>query len=87
MAIITVRIDDELKKEMDKLSYINWSEVIRQSIIKTIEEEKKKNLKKNKDWNKIKEAGLRADEIFMRLEGGGKSEETIRYWRDRNWQL
>lgn len=42
MPVITVRIDDELKEKMDQLSYINWSEVIRRSIISVIEEENKK---------------------------------------------
>lgn len=86
MAIITVRIDDELKKEMDELSYINWSEVIRQSIIKTIEEERRKRLEKKKDFKRIREASIRAEEISEVI-GGGKSEEVIREWRDKNWEL
>lgn len=86
MAIITVRIDDELKKEMDELSYINWSEVIRQSIIKTIEEERRKRLEKKKDFKRIREASIRAEEISEVI-GGSKSEEVIREWRDKNWEL
>ena len=40
MAIISIRIDDKLKKEMDRLKHINWNEIIRRAIIRTINEEK-----------------------------------------------
>ena len=32
MPTISIRIDEKLKKKMDELSYINWSEVIRRKI-------------------------------------------------------
>ncbi|EZQ10227.1 VapB-type antitoxin [Candidatus Acidianus copahuensis] len=70
---------------MDKLSYINWSEVIRQSIIKTIEEERRKRIEK-KDFKRIREASMMAEEISEAV-GGSKSEEVIREWRDKNWEL
>ncbi|AJB42868.1 hypothetical protein TCARB_1832 [Thermofilum adornatum 1505] len=41
MAIITVRIPEELKKKMREID-INWSEYIRSAIEKRIEEEKEK---------------------------------------------
>ncbi|MCY0859225.1 MAG: hypothetical protein OWQ54_02215 [Sulfolobaceae archaeon] len=87
MPIITVRIDEELKRKMDELSYINWSEVIRRSIINVIEEESKKKREQNKkkDLERIKRASLEAEEFYNYL-GGKESTETIRDWRDRNWQ-
>ena len=39
MEIITARIDRETKEKMKKLSYINWSDVIRDSVIRKIREE------------------------------------------------
>ncbi len=39
MAIITVRIPDEMKKRMDSLDEINWSSVIRNMLEAKIEEE------------------------------------------------
>ncbi len=87
MPVITVRIDEELKRKMDELSYINWSEVIRRSIINVIEEESKKKREQNKkkDLERIKRASLEAEEFYSYL-GGKESSETIREWRDRNWQ-
>ncbi|HIH73230.1 MAG: Uncharacterized protein XD43_0026 [Thermococcales archaeon 44_46] len=46
MAVITVRVPDEIKAKMKGIN-INWSEEIRQFIIQRIEEEeRKKNLQK-----------------------------------------
>ncbi len=41
MPVISVRIDDELKRKMDKYKFINWSEVIRSELTKFIERLKK----------------------------------------------
>ncbi len=38
MANITVSVDDDLKKKMDKHSEINWSEVARQSFKEKLED-------------------------------------------------
>ena len=44
MPVISVRIDDELKRKMDKYKYINWSEIIRAEIAKVIERLESRNL-------------------------------------------
>jgi len=36
MPIITVRIPEELKKRMDRIRGINWSEVIRRAILERV---------------------------------------------------
>ena len=46
MPTISVRIDPELKKSMDKLKHLNWSEVLRKSIRAEIQNEMQKNLAK-----------------------------------------
>ena len=46
MAFISVRVSNEIKERIDRLKYINWSEVIRRAIIKTLEEEEGRNLAK-----------------------------------------
>ncbi len=46
MTTISVRIDLELKKKMDKLKYLNWSEIIRRAIKHEIQNEVEKNLAK-----------------------------------------
>jgi len=84
MPTISIRIDDELKRKMDELSYINWGEVIRRKIEEVIkEEERKKRIKK--DYKRISEASVKSYEFFLNY-GGKKSEEIIREWREKNWQ-
>jgi len=64
MPTISIRIDDELKRKMDELSYINWSEVIRRKIEEVIkEEERKKRIKK--DYKRISEASVKSYEFFL----------------------
>ncbi|MFZ8849682.1 MAG: VapB-type antitoxin [Thermoproteota archaeon] len=84
MPTISIRIDEELKKKMTELSHINWSEVIRKKIEEVIEEEMKRK-KGGKDYKRILEASVKSYEFFLKY-GGKKSEESIREWRDRNWQ-
>jgi Arc/MetJ-type ribon-helix-helix transcriptional regulator len=84
MPTISIRINEELKKKMEELSHINWSEVIRRKIEEVIEEEMKRK-KGGKDYKRILEASVKSYEFFLKY-GGKKSEESIRKWRDRNWQ-
>jgi Arc/MetJ-type ribon-helix-helix transcriptional regulator len=84
MPTISIRINEELKKKMEELSHVNWSEVIRKKIEEVIEE-KMKRKKGEKDYKRILEASLKSYEFFLKY-GGKKSEESIREWRDRNWQ-
>ncbi len=39
MTNISVRIDPELKKKMDSLKHLNWSEIIRKAIKSKIQDE------------------------------------------------
>jgi len=77
--IISVRIDRELKKEMDKFSYINWSEVIRRAIEKKIEEEKSRV--REKDMARIRRASEITKKLRRRVEGWSSVDE-IRKWRE-----
>ena len=43
MANISVRIDSDLKKKMDSLKHLNWSEIIRRAIKQEIQNETKNN--------------------------------------------
>ncbi|BCU67807.1 hypothetical protein HS7_12440 [Sulfolobales archaeon HS-7] len=86
MPVISIRIDVKLKRKMDELSYINWSEVIRRKIEEVIEEEERKGKKGGKDYKKISEASVRSYQFFLNY-GGKNSGDVIREWRERNWQL
>ncbi|GAB4310149.1 MAG: hypothetical protein Kow0069_10110 [Promethearchaeota archaeon] len=46
MATISVRVDDGLKREMEKYPHVNWSEILRQAIVRTIRNELERNLAK-----------------------------------------
>lgn len=85
MPVISIRVDEELKRKMDELSYVNWSEVIRRKIEEVIEEEERKRKERKKDYRRIAEASVKSYEFFLTY-GGKRTEETIREWRERNWQ-
>ncbi|MEM4141252.1 MAG: hypothetical protein QXG36_09120, partial [Nitrososphaeria archaeon] len=44
MALITVRVDEELKKRMSRFKNINWSEIIRKAISDVLKREEERNL-------------------------------------------
>ncbi len=73
LPIITVRVDEELKKRMDRLKHINWSEVIRRAIIEVVEREEARNLAK---------AVLLNERARIKPEPGYSSVDVIRKWRE-----
>lgn len=79
MAIVTVRIDEELKKKMAQMKRINWSEVIRDAIMRKIEEEE---LWKNVNRKKLIEAAMQTDSLRRKMEGWDSVAE-VRRWRER----
>jgi len=74
MPVISVRVDDELKRKMDKYRYINWSEVIRTEIAKIIERFESRNLA---------EALLINEKL--RRKSTVDTTEIIREWRKRRY--
>lgn len=74
MEIFSVRIDKQTREEMKKLSHINWSEVVRQSIREVIEKEKQKN---------IARAVLLNEKVRKNAPKGWDTTEIIRRWRDQ----
>ena len=77
--VVSFRIDKELKRRMDQLKHINWSEVVRRAIYETIIREEAKMRKK--DTERIKRAARRSDMLSRRVEGWNSVEE-IRRWRE-----
>lgn len=74
VAIITVRVDDELKRRMERVKHVNWSEVVRQAIIRTLGHEEGQNLAK---------AVLLNERNAIVPDEGYSSVEAIREWRER----
>ncbi|KYH36638.1 MAG: hypothetical protein AYL29_012030 [Candidatus Bathyarchaeota archaeon B24] len=76
--VVSFRVDKELKKKMEELSYINWSEVVRRAIAKVVEEESSK--KTVKDFVRIRKASIRCKILSRKVEGWSSVEE-VRRWR------
>ena len=73
MTTISVRIDPELKKQMDKLNHLNWSEIIRNAINKEIQNETETNLAK---------AVLLNEKIRKKAHENFNSTDIIRHFRE-----
>ena len=79
MPIMTTRVDEKTKKAVDSLPHINWSEVMRQAILKKLEEEQAR--RKTKDLVQIRAAIKRIDRLRRPCEGD--TTEELRSWRHR----
>jgi hypothetical protein len=75
MPLITVRVDDATKRDMDRVP-INWSEAIREAISRIIVERQVRN--------RIRAVQL-TDRIRMKAPPGFDSTRIIREWRDRRY--
>ncbi len=73
MVNISVRVDDDMKKKMENLKQVNWSEIIREAIKKRIDQESQKNLAK---------AVLYNEQIRKVAPKDYDSTEVIRKWRE-----
>jgi len=74
MGLITVRIDDETKRRMERLKHINWSEVVREAITRVLRQEEERNLAR---------ALLLNERNVITPDEGYSSVEVIRKWRER----
>ncbi|MEM0054097.1 MAG: hypothetical protein QXL89_07915 [Nitrososphaeria archaeon] len=75
MALITVRVDEELKKRMSRFKNINWSEIIRKAILDTLKREEERNLAI---------ALLLNEKNVIIPDEGFSSVEVIRKWREEH---
>jgi len=67
-------VDERLKREMERLSHINWSEVIREALERKVKEESGRSLA---------EAVLLNEKLRKKAPEGWDSAEVIRAWRRR----
>lgn len=77
--VVSFRIDEKLKRKMERLKHINWSGITMKTTWGTIERPGEKVTKK--DVQKIKEALMRNIKLERKVEGWDSVEE-IRKWRD-----
>jgi len=76
MSTISVRVDTNLKKSMDSLSHINWSEILRQAIMKVIQNERERDIAK---------AVLLNDQVRKKAPKDFDSVRIIREFRDQRY--
>ena len=76
---MSFRISEELKRKMDELSYINWSEVVRRAIAEVVAREEAR--RRRKDLERVRRAVVRSEALSRRVEGWSSVEE-IRRWRE-----
>jgi len=75
--VVSCRVDEETKRRMERLRYVNWSEVMRRAILRKIEEESKREV----DPELVEEAIRIMDEVRRPVRGYNGTEE-IRRWRE-----
>ncbi len=75
MALITVRVDEELKKRMNRFKNVNWSEVVRKAILDVLKREEERNLAI---------ALLLNERNIITPDEGFSSVEVIRRWREEH---
>ncbi|MEK6830021.1 MAG: VapB-type antitoxin [Nanoarchaeota archaeon] len=78
-AIISVRVNKELKEKMKMQEEINWSAVLRRAIIESLQNKEKIDLEKrmraSEGIDKIRKSGI--------FNGGKEGTRIIREWRDK----
>lgn len=75
--VVSTRIDEKTKREMDAYADVNWSEVQRRAILARLEGERRK--RGSRDFVRIKEAAAAID--TLRRECAGDTMAELKRWR------
>jgi len=78
MGVVSARVDEDTRRRLSRLSYINWCEVIRRGIKETLEEEEGK---RSVDPEALRRAARITDELRKETPGWDSTRE-IRRWRE-----
>ena len=79
MPVITVRVDEQLKRKMDDLKEVNWSEVTRAAIEEKV---RQTEMWRRVDVTRLRRASAETDELRRKVKGWSSTSE-IRRWRSR----
>jgi len=82
MAIVTVRLDEQLKQKMKKLGHVNWSEVVRTAINERISQEETIASQRPIDVASLRRAMADQDRLRAKTTGAWSGAEEIRKWRE-----
>jgi hypothetical protein len=81
LTLVTVKVNEELKRRMKKYPHVNWSEIIRRAIEERLRlEEALKERKINLDT--LRESVQVQDRIREKTSGKWSATEEIRRWRE-----
>lgn len=80
MQVVSIRVDEQLKRRMERLRHVNWSEVIRGAISTKIREEEQRE--RSVDPQLLLRAKSNTDRL-RRPSPGWNSTEEIRKWRNQ----
>ena len=78
MPTMSTKIPENLKKRVEKLTHINWSEVMRVAILKRAEDEEKRIM--DRDLKIIEQSSQGMDQL--RRKAQGNTTEELRAWRE-----
>ncbi len=83
MAQLTIRLPEQLKRQMEKFRELNWSEVVRDAIQSRIRLEIGRKRVRNKRLmlQAVKRQDEIAEALSSRYNGPWSGVEVIRYWR------
>ncbi len=85
MAIFNVRISDDLKRRMEGLSHLNWSEIVRKAVEGRVLEEQGRRKERARILEAIRTQDRIAETLARRYKGPWKGTGVIRYWRDHRY--
>ncbi len=78
MPTMSTKIPENLKKRIEKLTHINWSEVMRSAILKRAEEEEKRIMDRNRKI--IEQSSQKMDQLRRKAQENTTKE--LRAWRE-----
>jgi hypothetical protein len=85
LAIVNVRIPDELKRRMEEFPQLNWSEIIRQAVESKIILEKRSEKDRQRLMSALKSQDRIAEKLGEHYKGSWKGTEVVRYWREHRY--
>ncbi len=81
LALITVKVDEDLKRRMVSHADLNWSEVVRTAIEERLRAEEATR-KRKIDRARMREAIAMSDRVREKTSGNWSVTEEIRRWRE-----
>lgn len=78
MPTMSTKIPEDLKKRIEKMTHINWSEIMRLAVLKKAEEEEKRIMDRN---SKIIDQSVHNMDQLRRKASGNTTQE-LRAWRE-----